>query len=424
MSKEDLVEEAMQTLALIHPHLQIPPPIETVVTRWSQDEFAQGSYSFVGKESDGEDYDRLAKPIGNRLHFAGEATCRHYPATAHGAYLSGIKVAKDILDMLIGPQLVQSQHANNTGDSHGISSETRRQKHQEQFSDDDRRNTHLTSVEESRTAHSPSPHQDTLSSQMHLGHGFVIPRRRGRVSTRMLAKFVADRSDDEVEEEDDNNNGIDHSNYLADGKDPKSSHPHGRDDQINVGRFNRTTDMDKDMKGGSVFHSQRGVQTTPTIPQKRGPGRPRKVLPTDTDPANFPTKRLRGPGRPRTTPLPEAKSSSIASLKRKPGRPKGASGKAVSAPAQQSKRGPGRPRRISANLSYDLSQTRERGPSKEVSAEANQLSAKPILPDANSEEVARLLQQPRVVRPANQMVEMPSSAARQTRSRYEARYYR
>lgn len=32
----------------------------------------------------GDDYDELAKPIGDRLFFAGEATCRKHPATTTG----------------------------------------------------------------------------------------------------------------------------------------------------------------------------------------------------------------------------------------------------------------------------------------------------------------------------------------------------
>jgi hypothetical protein len=37
----------------------------------------------------GKDRGILAEPIGDRLFFAGEATSREYPATAHGAYFSG-----------------------------------------------------------------------------------------------------------------------------------------------------------------------------------------------------------------------------------------------------------------------------------------------------------------------------------------------
>ncbi|KAF9426477.1 hypothetical protein BGZ94_006464 [Podila epigama] len=114
--KEELVQEALETLRLIHPTIDhIPEPLETVVTRWSQDEFARGSYSFVGKEGTGVDYDGLAKPIDDQLYFAGEATSRHYPATAHGAYLSGLKVAKDILDSLIGPQDLSGSSLSDSG---------------------------------------------------------------------------------------------------------------------------------------------------------------------------------------------------------------------------------------------------------------------------------------------------------------------
>jgi hypothetical protein len=37
--------------------------------------------------------DDLAAPVSNRLFFAGEATHKQMFATAHGAYLSGLKAA-------------------------------------------------------------------------------------------------------------------------------------------------------------------------------------------------------------------------------------------------------------------------------------------------------------------------------------------
>jgi hypothetical protein len=39
----------------------------------------------------------LEFPIGDKVHFAGEATARQYWATAHAAYISGLKVAAKIL---------------------------------------------------------------------------------------------------------------------------------------------------------------------------------------------------------------------------------------------------------------------------------------------------------------------------------------
>jgi len=38
----------------------------------------------------------LAQPVGKSLHFAGEATSVNYPATVHGAWLSGVREAKMI----------------------------------------------------------------------------------------------------------------------------------------------------------------------------------------------------------------------------------------------------------------------------------------------------------------------------------------
>ena len=40
---------------------------------------------------------RLARAVNGRLYFAGEATSWRYPATVHGAYLSGVRVADEIM---------------------------------------------------------------------------------------------------------------------------------------------------------------------------------------------------------------------------------------------------------------------------------------------------------------------------------------
>ena len=99
------------------------------VTRWRSDKFSRGSYSFVAPGSSGQDYDEISRPmIGGsvdygtgqqttkknakskksssssrsrsskpdhlRVFFAGEATNRFFPATAHGAFLSGVREAQ------------------------------------------------------------------------------------------------------------------------------------------------------------------------------------------------------------------------------------------------------------------------------------------------------------------------------------------
>lgn len=74
--------------------INVPEPIQTVCTRWGGDPFSLGSYSNVAVGASGDDYDIMAESVGDgRLFFAGEATIRRYPATMHGAFLSGLREA-------------------------------------------------------------------------------------------------------------------------------------------------------------------------------------------------------------------------------------------------------------------------------------------------------------------------------------------
>ncbi|KAG2581497.1 lysine-specific histone demethylase 1 homolog 2-like [Panicum virgatum] len=74
----------------------VPDPIQSVCTRWGSDPFCLGSYSHIKVGSSGADYDILAESVNDRLFFAGEATIRAYPATMHGALLSGLREASKI----------------------------------------------------------------------------------------------------------------------------------------------------------------------------------------------------------------------------------------------------------------------------------------------------------------------------------------
>ncbi|KAM7498749.1 hypothetical protein LguiA_023163 [Lonicera macranthoides] len=76
--------------------IDVPNPIQSICTRWGSDPLSYGSYSHVRVQSSGSDYDILAESVGSRLFFAGEATNRQYPATMHGAYLSGLREASRI----------------------------------------------------------------------------------------------------------------------------------------------------------------------------------------------------------------------------------------------------------------------------------------------------------------------------------------
>ncbi|QSZ33907.1 hypothetical protein DSL72_005481 [Monilinia vaccinii-corymbosi] len=100
-SNQELVAEATTVLRGIFGN-HVPMPIESIVTRWGQDQFSHGSYSYTGPNFQSDDYGVMAKPIGN-LFFGGEHTCGTHPATVHGAYISGLRAASEVLEAIIGP---------------------------------------------------------------------------------------------------------------------------------------------------------------------------------------------------------------------------------------------------------------------------------------------------------------------------------
>lgn len=74
----------------------LPTPVATHVTRWSEDAYSLGSYSYVPVGSSLADNGILAEPL-SRLLFAGEATSDEYPSTVHGAMLTGLREAQRIV---------------------------------------------------------------------------------------------------------------------------------------------------------------------------------------------------------------------------------------------------------------------------------------------------------------------------------------
>lgn len=75
-----------------------PQPIGYKVTRWGQDPFAFGSYSYLAKGAKSKQRKDLAKHVDERITFCGEATDRDAPATVHGALNSGVRAAEEVMD--------------------------------------------------------------------------------------------------------------------------------------------------------------------------------------------------------------------------------------------------------------------------------------------------------------------------------------
>jgi monoamine oxidase len=93
MSNYEIAHEAFTVLQTVYP--DATRPLRATTTAWEDDPFTYGSYAFVTVGGSFALYDALAKPEG-RIFFAGEHTNSSYPATVHGAYLSGIRVARSL----------------------------------------------------------------------------------------------------------------------------------------------------------------------------------------------------------------------------------------------------------------------------------------------------------------------------------------
>eukprot|EP00960_Hanusia_phi_P059712 764266-Hanusia_phi.AAC.5 len=95
---DEVVRNAMRVLGKIVGEGACEQPSGYKITRWGQDPFAWGSYSFVAIGCTPEDMDALARPLdNNKLFFAGEHTNSEHPSTVHGAFISGRRVARELL---------------------------------------------------------------------------------------------------------------------------------------------------------------------------------------------------------------------------------------------------------------------------------------------------------------------------------------
>ncbi|MCV6613400.1 MAG: FAD-dependent oxidoreductase [Cellvibrionaceae bacterium] len=98
LSDNEIIEEAMLVLRGIYGD-DIAEPVAHHISRWRNDKFARGSYSYLRQGGRPEQRRELAARVGN-VYFAGEATSSDFPSTLHGAYLSGLREAENIIKQL------------------------------------------------------------------------------------------------------------------------------------------------------------------------------------------------------------------------------------------------------------------------------------------------------------------------------------
>ncbi|MBN8464945.1 FAD-dependent oxidoreductase [Corallococcus exiguus] len=101
-----VVEHALTKLTamlgpVLGPHVRKLYQNKYLISRWSQDPWAQGAYSYTKPGGQGARKHLYDQPLSDRrIFFAGEALWRAAYGTAHGAYKTGAKAAKCIIDEL------------------------------------------------------------------------------------------------------------------------------------------------------------------------------------------------------------------------------------------------------------------------------------------------------------------------------------
>jgi monoamine oxidase len=97
MPKEEAEKYAMKSLHRIFGK-NIPKPCKIMLTNWSKDPFAEGSFSYVPVDASIDDFSLVETPVADRLFFGGDACMKNDSATVHSAYLSGIREALAIVE--------------------------------------------------------------------------------------------------------------------------------------------------------------------------------------------------------------------------------------------------------------------------------------------------------------------------------------
>ncbi len=102
-SDEEVKEVAMSSLRKMFGN-DIPEPVGMLYPRWLSDPWSQGGYSYPGLGSTAEDRETYARPLGNRVFFAGEATEPVEYGTVHAALWSGEQTAEALFRAATGVQ--------------------------------------------------------------------------------------------------------------------------------------------------------------------------------------------------------------------------------------------------------------------------------------------------------------------------------
>ena len=100
MSDAQIIAQIMQSLKKTFVPKHVPPPQQYLISRWNQDEFSRGSYSYFSLGSNRDTLEELARETcNNTVYWAGEHTS--LGGSVHTAFRSGQREAKKIVAAMI-----------------------------------------------------------------------------------------------------------------------------------------------------------------------------------------------------------------------------------------------------------------------------------------------------------------------------------
>ena len=99
MSDAQIIDEIMVHLKDIYGN-GIPYPTHMLRTKWQSNENSFGSYAYTAMDTEMRHFEDIAEEVNDKLFFGGEHTEVDYFSTVHGAYLSGLREAAKIIDLL------------------------------------------------------------------------------------------------------------------------------------------------------------------------------------------------------------------------------------------------------------------------------------------------------------------------------------
>ena len=97
LTDQEIIDSVMEYLHKLYKNEKEIELEGYIITKWGQNPFALGSYSFFAAGSKPSDCDTLKESILKTVYFAGEACYKKNIGVCHGAYATGVEAAKSLI---------------------------------------------------------------------------------------------------------------------------------------------------------------------------------------------------------------------------------------------------------------------------------------------------------------------------------------